>query len=390
MNIPKLNLIHFCTRFHLYIHVYALLLQSRGLTLVQISAIESAVIGTIFLMEVPTGVLADRIGRRWSVAASTLFLMSGELLFLFSQTYILYLGVALLTGTGFAFASGATEALIYDSLLPENRHERMKQVMGRYGSIGQIAFFLSPIVGGLIVADLTPARFNTAIALTVATLFIGVLVSLTLVEPPTPWAAGRPHPLTIFRNGLTEIRGNPALRRFVLVAMLATPFNGTLITTLAAPYLKLNQVSPFGIGLALSIGSLFAALTQHHAFRVERWVGAQRGLLILTLLPGVSYLVLAGVTSPVPAWLMIVWMYGINDMKNPLFSAYQNALITTDSRATTLSLMNMLVNLFIVVMAPLYAALAQESLSLAFAAIGSIILTAGIALRLFQENNDPG
>ena len=53
-NITKVIIINFCQRFHLYIHAYALLLQGRGLTLFQISTIESIVIGTIFVMEVPT------------------------------------------------------------------------------------------------------------------------------------------------------------------------------------------------------------------------------------------------------------------------------------------------------------------------------------------------
>ena len=46
---------------------YALLLLGRGLTLVQISLIESIMIFTIFVMEVPTGLLADRVGRKWSI-----------------------------------------------------------------------------------------------------------------------------------------------------------------------------------------------------------------------------------------------------------------------------------------------------------------------------------
>ena len=58
-NIIKVIIINFAQRFHLYIHAYALLLQGRGLDLLQISTIESVVIGTVFLMDVPTGVIAE-------------------------------------------------------------------------------------------------------------------------------------------------------------------------------------------------------------------------------------------------------------------------------------------------------------------------------------------
>ncbi len=106
-NINKIVFINFCQRFHLYIHAYALLLLMRGLSLVQISLIESVVIGTIFLMEVPTGVLADRLGRKWSIVFATFFMMCAEFVFIFARDFEWYIFIALLTGAGFAFASGA-------------------------------------------------------------------------------------------------------------------------------------------------------------------------------------------------------------------------------------------------------------------------------------------
>ena len=86
-NINKIIFINFCQHFHLYIHAYALLLLARGLTLVQIALIESILIGTIFLMEAPTGVLADRVGRKWSIICSTFLLMCAEFIFIFARDY---------------------------------------------------------------------------------------------------------------------------------------------------------------------------------------------------------------------------------------------------------------------------------------------------------------
>ena len=126
-NINKIIFISFCQHFHLYIHVYALLLLARGLTLVQIALIESILIGTIFLMEVPTGVLADRVGRKWSIFCSTFLLMCAEFIFIFARDYQWYVLVALLAGTGYAFASGAIEALVYESLPPDNREDAMNE-----------------------------------------------------------------------------------------------------------------------------------------------------------------------------------------------------------------------------------------------------------------------
>jgi len=381
-NINKVIIVNFCQRFHLYIHAYALLLTSRGLTLFQISLIESVVIGTIFLMEIPTGILADRVGRKWSIFLSTLLMMSAEFIFIFAQSYAWYLVIALLTGTGFAFASGAVEAMVYDSLPEDNRDEAMKQAMGRVNSMGQIAFFISPIIGGIIIRDASPEYFIPAIVLTVLALFIGLLVSLTLREPNTEWSADKQNPIDLFRGGIDLLRTNSRLRRLALIVIFTSPFTGTLVTTLAAPYLVQNEVSPFVIGVVLSVGSLLAAITQRYVYKVEAWLGQQVAIALLILIPGVMYWVLALVAGPALTVFTVILMYGINDMKAPLFSAYQNALISSKNRATVLSLINMFVSLFLAIFAPIYASLAQVSPELAFIVMGSVIVIAGILLRV--------
>jgi MFS family permease len=380
-NIAKVVIVNFAQRFHLYIHAYALLLGQRGLNLLQISTIESVVIGMIFLMEVPTGVIADRIGRKWSIAASTALLMIAEALFIFAQDYALYIFIALLTGTGFAFASGAVESMVYDSLPPDNRENAMKRAMGQVNSMGQIAFFIAPIIGAIIIGPATPDRFVLAIALTALALFGGLLVSLTLQEPPTDWETDRPNAFAILRDGVAELRGSPQLQRIVLLVVFTTPFTGTLIGVLAAPYLTENSVSPAMIGVALSAGSLIAAITQHYAYKVEAWLGQDRAIMALVLLPGIMYWVLALVAGPGLTLLVVIAMYGTNDIKAPLFSAYQNTLIGS-SRATVLSLINMVVNLFIALAAPVYAAIATQSMPLAFMVMGAVILVAGLTLRI--------
>ena len=69
--------------------------------------------------------------------------MCAEFIFIFARSFEWYLLMALLAGSGFAFASGAIEALVYDSLPSSskvNREEAMKRAMGRVNSWGQIAF----------------------------------------------------------------------------------------------------------------------------------------------------------------------------------------------------------------------------------------------------------
>lgn len=383
-NINKIVLINFCQRFHLYIHAYALLLLGRGLTLVQISLIESVVIFSIFLMEVPTGVLADRVGRKWSIFASTFLLMSAEFIFIFARSFEWYVFIALLTGTGFAFASGAMEAMIYDSLQEKGREDAMKRAMGRVGSYAQIAFVIAPILGGLIIGDAAIENFIPAIALTVLALLLGLIVCLSLREPPMDSAEKKAGSMTLLRDGVSLLLRQPRLRRLALLVVFTSPFTGAMVTLLGPPYLVQNEASPFVIGVALSLGSLLAALTQRYAYKVEEWLGQARAIALLILAPGALYWILAAVAGPIAPVLVIILMYGVNDMKAPLFSAYQNALIESKNRATVLSMISMFLSLFLALGLPVYAALAQRSLSLTFVVMGAVIVLAGLLLGVHR------
>lgn len=380
-NVNKVIFISFCRRFHLYLHAYALLLLARGLSLVQISLIESIFIGSIFLMEVPTGILADRFGRKWSIVASTLLVMCGELMFLFARDFNWYVVMALVTGAGFAFASGAIEALIYDSMPPENREEAMKRAMGRVNSYSLIAFVIAPIIGALIIGDAAVENFIPAIILTVVALLIGVISGLTLREPAIDTLEKKPGSWELLRDGVFLLRHHARLRRLALLVVFTAPFTDAIITTLGPPYLVQNDVSPYVVGVTLSIGSLLGAFTQRYAYKFEEWLGQQRAIALLILLPGLTYWILASVAGPFATVLVIILMYGSNDMKAPLFSAYQNALIESRNRATVLSLINMLVSLFLALGMPIYAALAERSLELTFLMMGTVIIVGGLVLR---------
>ena len=96
------------------------------------------------------------------------------------------------------------------------------------------------------------------------------------------------------------------------------------------------------------------------------------------------YWLLAAVAGPLAPVLVLIFMYGSNDMKAPLFSAYQNALIESKNRATVLSLISMFQSVFLALVAPIYAALAQRSLDATFALIGTVIIVTALLLRVYR------
>ena len=106
-NVEKFAVLTFFQNLYLYNHVGALYLQSRGLSLLQINSIWSIIVGTIFFAEVPTGVIADKIGRKRSVVVALLLQFFGEFFFLFATSYFAFVLISILAGIGYSFLSGA-------------------------------------------------------------------------------------------------------------------------------------------------------------------------------------------------------------------------------------------------------------------------------------------
>jgi len=125
-----LILVKFFSSLYFYTPYMTLYFLERGFNYIQINSVWGIVVLTMFVAEIPTGILADRFGRRNAIRAAIFFQLAGEILFLFITRYWLLVLDAVLAGIGFAFGSGAIEALIYDELKATNEEHRTKKVMG--------------------------------------------------------------------------------------------------------------------------------------------------------------------------------------------------------------------------------------------------------------------
>lgn len=382
-NAAKIALISFFSGLYFYSHVGTLYLQERGLTLFQANSIGSIIIGTIFLAEVPTGVLADRIGRKNSVIAAIALQLLGEVLYLFSRSYWAFALIAVIAGLGFAFLSGAVEALIYDTLPLATRELDMKKAMGLSGMAHQFAFVLAPILGGIFLPVYTLNRFLWAVFGTACSVAVALLVAFTLEEPARTGAsrAHSPGPLAIMRGGWREVRGSRTLQWLLLIGVFTATFAMSLVT-LYQPYFARFEISAFGMGMAFAAGAMLAGLGERYVYLLETWLGRRWGFTLATLLPGLLYLAFAAVNAASVVVLLFILTYGAGTLKNPLLSAYQNQLIQSENRATTLSLISLLNSLYVALVSLLMGWLADVDLRLAFGLIGGVIVVACLVLRV--------
>lgn len=384
-NILKAGLILFFSSLYMYSHIATLYMQERGLNLMQVSSITSIITITIFALEVPTGIVGDKIGRKWSVVIAMFLQAIGEYLYYLSHSYTAFVFIAILAGAGYAFLSGALESLVYDSLPEQGRDTHMKKAWGKIGAAGQFAFVLAPLIGGFIVTEQNIEHYLFAILATAFSVTVAFFVALTLKEPPSDFEHSEKSPLLILKNGIKIISSNRKLVLIVLFAVFTTTFVG-LLGSLYQPYFAENGISAMSMGLGLSLAALLSSLLQYFAHMIEKKIGSGWGVVILTILPALSYIALGFVSGTILPIIFFIATYGLASAKDPLISAYENREIPSAYRNTTLSLINMVRNIFVAGGGLVIGAIADKSLSGSFIFIGLYILLAIVVVIIVGRN----
>lgn len=186
-----------------YYPVLAVLFLDLGLTLDQFVLLNLIWAATIFLFEVPSGALADTIGRkRLLVAASTLMICEMLCLLLAPRhggnlLFGLCILNRFLSGLSEACASGADEALAYDSLKEEGREDAWDRILGTVMRWRSAGYVIAMILGGLIydptvLNKVLPEGFKLTeavahrlpVALVLLQGLACLFITLRMVEPP--------------------------------------------------------------------------------------------------------------------------------------------------------------------------------------------------------------
>jgi MFS family permease len=379
-------LISFFGQLYFFVPVMTPYLLQRQLTIAEIAGLQTMLLISLLVMEIPTGVIADRFGHAWSYRLALLVLVIGEAVFLFAREYPGFLLAQVITGTGFAFASGSVDVLIYDSLPAGDRTLAMQRARGIVGAATQTGSVVAYSVGGFITASLTMRPMTIAILMEIIALLIATALSLMLPAHASHVEKARLTSRSLLKKAWGTLRTERSLQRLVILSLITNAFGAHLLVFYQQYFLD-TDVPGVWFGLALSLASILAVLAHLHAWRLSSLLGTRRSILLATALPGVLYLVMAVNTHPALAVLTFVLLWGASNLVGPLFAGLMNAHIPDDARATTLSAISAGVTVYIGGMGIILGWLAGQSLPWMFALIGGVIVIGAFSLRLDERHS---
>src|SRR5688572_23690420 len=192
------------------------LLDVRGLTLGEVLAFEAAFQAVVLVAQVPTGILADRHGRRPMLIAGSLSWAVAFVAFGLAETILGLLGSYLWFALGMALMSGADDAMLFDTLRALGRGEDFARRSGRLNAFATLAASGFTLLGALMVRW-TPLAWPMVASGGVA--LVAAASAWPVREPPRP--AERRSFRATGSSALGRAWRDPALRWLILVIALA-------------------------------------------------------------------------------------------------------------------------------------------------------------------------
>ncbi|UCF89887.1 MAG: MFS transporter [Desulfobacterales bacterium] len=363
----------FNSRF--YYPVFTILFLDFGLTLEQFALLNAAWAAAIVALEVPSGALADTIGRRNLLVAAGTFMVVEITLLCFvpqgnsSLLFTIFLINRLLSGAAEAAASGADEALAYDALQEEGDVKDWPRVLEKQMGAQAMAYIGAMSLGAAVYDPLFMRRiahglnwnvaFTQDITLRLPLFLTLVMAILTLATALRMHEVGeavkrgaapnKRHHQTITRAfKLTLQAGGWILRTpWALVIILAgLVFDNCIrmIITLNSQYYRLIRLPEASFGL---IGSGIAVLGLFVPRLARKMVRRYSPNFNLHVMAGLTILGLVGMTFFLPLWglIPVLLLFSVMYLGRFFQSHYLNQVTPSHQRATVLSFKGLSFNL---------------------------------------------
>ncbi len=195
--------------------------EERGMTIQMVVYTEIIYALTIVLLEVPTGIMADKWGRKRMLVGSAILGCSEFLILLFATEFWHFATVVFLAGISRAASSGTENALLYDTLALQGKADSFEKQLGRLNACDFVSFMLAALCGSLLAS-----KFNLELNywISLGSALIALVLSISLIEPPEAADDASDEDDIPFKRYVTEslcfFRVNPGVSLIVLSGMI--------------------------------------------------------------------------------------------------------------------------------------------------------------------------
>lgn len=314
--------------------------NERGLNQFQITALQAAFAITVLFVEVPSGYLADKLGRKQTMMVGAALGFVAMAMYAVVSTFWLFLIVEVLLGSALAMFSGADDALAYDSFVALGKKSKYKQF--KADSMFYAGFFtiIASVFGGWLGSiDLRYPFYGQMFV------EIGIIITvLLMVEPERVKERTSKHPIKeIASIAKYSLSGHPRIKWLILYTATLSTMTHTVVWLVQPAYAQAG-VALHWYGWLWASSILVTSVSAKKALVFEGLLGKRNALVSLSLVGPIAYILLGWSIALATLPLMYVFNF-IHGVSQPILSSYMNELVDSDIRATVLSVGSMMKNI---------------------------------------------
>ena len=379
-------------------------LNRLGISYALMFTIETIFSVCIFLFEIPTGIIADKFGRKISLFLGTLLfgishLISGTTLnigvFIFGQ---------IIGAIGLSLESGADKALIYENAKYQNKTpQEISAIASRFDGFGTVGLLIAFPLGSIFVAsgifNYTRSLGLVFIATGISAVFASIII-LFIKEPKNILSNEKNNLETSSENKkiehkkllLENAKGclyafkNPELRKLSLDYSVISAFTFLMFWFYQSLLLE-NNINIALNGFVASGFNLAASILLFASGFIQKKIGTSRTRFLSAFIPGVLYILVFFFYKNI--YVILIAIFGITMLRlfrNPILITQMNLKIQDENRATVLSGVSMFNRIIVAIFYPLSGMLMDKNPHLTYLIVGIVTIIFSILLSSSKQN----
>lgn len=305
--------------------------EERGMTIQMVVYTEIIFALTIVLLEVPTGVIADKWGRKKMLVLSALLGCCEFLILIVATEFWHFALVVFLAGISRSASSGSENALLYDTLRQQGKASQFEKLLGRLNACDLLSAILAALCGSLLAG-----KFGLELNywLSLVSSGIALMLAFLLIEPPMG-GEGTEEAIpfkTYVTASLRFFRGNPNVS-LVMLSGMVTGASMSYIEEFWQLYASRLGTPVYFFGILSSVIMLLQLPGNLMAYALLRRISYRKLIVLITAIITIGFLC-ASISHNfigLAAMLIICLFSGV---MQPLASGYLHHRIDSNMRAT--------------------------------------------------------
>lgn len=316
--------------------------ELRYLSLAQVAIIEAAISFTQLILELPTGALADLLGRKKTITFGYLMHFVGFLFFSVANDFNSFMFSSLFFGLGEALISGAKEALVFDTLKQAHQEKTFSKLMTYLQKRFYWGMALSTLIGGISYQ----INIYLPIILHAFSVLACVYFAAKLREPIIDSEKFTfSNYIKQTKEGFNELFSDAKSTRVSLYYILLASVSWPMVVSLKNIAMTHVGLSTLQIGIILPIINLVNVYLFQWLLKKEIFKNLKLTFIYLAVLAGLSWLGLIA-NFTVPTVLIVIFILSlISSCRWNVIGELTHACYSSKNRATAISTLSMIISL---------------------------------------------